>query len=213
MRNINFSDIPLLAGLDRINLARLIPSFEHVRANSGEIIFKQGEPGDSLFIIIDGIVRVFLEPGGRSREIACLGPGECFGEMALLTDEPRSADIEAMTDLVLLKLSRDRFNQLIKKHPSLGVNFAGLLASRLQQTDAFIRGQGKTLTAHALDRMASVHSPATAEGRRPSLLLHLLKEKRLLALLLVIVICALSALLLEWTSLSTAHILLVELLL
>jgi CRP-like cAMP-binding protein len=101
LKDINFGDIPVLSGLDRINLARLIPNFEKVEVKSGEIIFKQGEPGDSLYIIIDGIVRVFLPPGGRSREIACLGPGECFGEMALLTGEPRSADIEAITDLIL----------------------------------------------------------------------------------------------------------------
>ena len=213
MKDINFSNIPLLAGLDRVNLARLIPSFEQVELKSGEIVFRQGEPGDALFIIIHGTVRVFLEQGGQSHEIACLGPGECFGEMALLTGEPRSADVQAMTDLVLLKLFRDRFDQLIKKHPSLGVNFAGLLASRLQQTNAFIRGQGETLPALAFDRMATAQSPVTVEGRRPSLLLLSLKDKRIFALLLVIVICTLSALLLEWTSLSTAHILLIELLL
>lgn len=60
MKDINFGDIPVLSGLDRINLARLIPSFEQVNAKSGEILFRQGEPGDVLFIIIiDGIVRVF----------------------------------------------------------------------------------------------------------------------------------------------------------
>jgi CRP-like cAMP-binding protein len=56
LKDINFGDIPVLTGLDRINLARLIPNFEKVEVKSGEIIFKQGEPGDSLYIIVDGIV-------------------------------------------------------------------------------------------------------------------------------------------------------------
>lgn len=118
MKDISFTEIPILSGLDRINLAKLIPNFEQVQVNSGEIVFRQGEVGDALYIIIDGIVRVYLEPGGRSREIACLGPGECFGEMALLTGEPRSADIQAMTDLILLRLAKDRFEHLIKQYPS-----------------------------------------------------------------------------------------------
>ena len=72
MGDIDFNRISLLCGLDRISLARLIPGFERVEINSGELVFKQGQPGDSLYIIIDGIVRVYLEPGGLSREIACL---------------------------------------------------------------------------------------------------------------------------------------------
>jgi CRP-like cAMP-binding protein len=65
---MNLADIPLLSGLDRINLTKLIPDFKQVNIKSGEILFKQGEPRNSLYIIIDGIVRVFLSPGGRSRK-------------------------------------------------------------------------------------------------------------------------------------------------
>ena len=117
-KEVDFTDIPLLADLDRIGLAELIPSFEQFRVKSGEILYRAGEPGDALYIIVDGIVRIFLRPGGRSMEIACLGPGDWFGELALLTVEPRTTDAEAQTDLILLKLSRNNFNQLIKNsHP------------------------------------------------------------------------------------------------
>jgi CRP-like cAMP-binding protein len=134
VQEISFSDIPILSGLDKINLARLIPNFEQLHVKSGEIVLRHGDPWDALYIIIDGIVRVFLPPGGKTREIACLGPGDCFGEMALLTGEPGSANIEAMTNLNLLRLSKESFDQLIRKHQSLGVNLAGLLASRLSLT-------------------------------------------------------------------------------
>src|SRR5664279_5224340 len=115
-KEVDFTDIPLLADLDRIRLAELIPSTEQIHVKSGEILYRAEDPGDALYIIVDGIVRIFLRPGGQSLEIACLGPGDWFGELALLTGEPRTTDAEAQTDLILLKLSRNNFNQLIKKH-------------------------------------------------------------------------------------------------
>lgn len=213
MKDINFAEIPILSGLDRINLARLIPNFEQLQVKSGEIVFGQGEPGDALFIIIDGIVRVFLEPGGRSREIACLGPRECFGEMALLTGEPRSADIEAMTDLILLRLAKDRFDYLIKEHPSVGVNFAGLLASRLQLTDAFIRGI-REIPVQDRPPLGQVAVAPMAVKKTPlSIALSFLKDKRFLGIVLVVLLCTLSTQFLKTIGLSQPHIILIELLL
>jgi CRP-like cAMP-binding protein len=107
----------------------VIPNFEQLHVSSGEIVLKHGDPGDALYIIIDGIVRVFLPPGGKTREIGCFGPGDCFGEMALLTGETSSANIEAMTNLNLLRLSKESFDQLIRMHHSLGQSPLGLLLS------------------------------------------------------------------------------------
>ena len=143
-KEVDFTDIPLLADLDRIRLAELIPSFEQIQVKSGEILYSAGDAGDALYIIVDGIVRVFLRPGGQSLEIACLGPGDWFGELALLTGEPRTTDAEAQTDLILLKLSRNNFNQLIKKYPSLGVSLAGLLAAKLASANVVMRGSGES---------------------------------------------------------------------
>ena len=138
-KEVDFTDIPLLADLDRIRLAELVPSFEQIHVKSGEILYGAGDSGDALYIIVDGIVRIFLRPGGRSMEIACLGSGDWFGELALLTGEPRTTDAEAQTDLILLKLSRDNFNLLIKKYPSLGVSLAGLLAAKLASANVVMR--------------------------------------------------------------------------
>jgi CRP-like cAMP-binding protein len=75
---------------------------------------------------------VFLvEQNEGMKEISIIGPMECFGEMALLTGEPRSAGIQAITELSVLKLSKDRFDNLINKHHSLAVYFGGTLAKRL----------------------------------------------------------------------------------
>ncbi len=213
---IDFAEIRLLSDLDRVSVAKLVPSFEEIRVESGAVLYKTGDAGDAFYIIIEGIVRVFVQPGGESFEIACLGPGEWFGEMALLTGEPRTNDIEAQTDLILLRLSRDHFARLIRKHPSLGVSLAGLLASKLVSTNVLMgkaaeiagagRPQPRTSTPSALPApvMRKAPLPARAGG--------LMRDRRVLAFLLMIAICGASAAFLRTTGLSTPRIILMELL-
>jgi len=218
MQDISFSNIPILAGLDKINLARLIPNFEQLRISSGEIILKHGDPWNALYIINEGIVRVFLPTEGKNREIACLGPGDCFGEMALLTGKPGSANIEAMTDLSLLRLSKDCFDQLITKHHSLGVNLAGLLASRLSLTYDVVSGirevavpkkpvreipEGKISVVPVVQKPVALLLPSVG----------FLGDKRVLSLLLAAAVCVLTGLILRQTSLIPSQIILIELLL
>ena len=218
MQEIRFSNIPLLSGLDKINLARLIPNFEQLHAKSGEIVLRHGEPWDALYIIIEGIVRVFLPAGGKTREIACLGPGDCFGEMALLTGEPGSADIEAMTDLSFLRLSKECFDQLITKHQSLGVNLAGMLASRLSLTYAIVCGRKEVV----IPEKSWSESPEGGISVVPAipkstaslwLPIGFLGDKRILSLLLTAAICVFTVLILRTTLLSQSDIILIELLL
>jgi len=218
VQEIRFSDIPILSGLDKINLAKLIPNFEQLNVSSGEILLRHGDPGNSLYIIIDGIVRVFLPPGGKTREIACLGPGDCFGEMALLTGEPSSANIEAMTNLNLLRLSKESFDQLIRKHQSLGVNLAGLLASRLSLTYDVVSGLKEVAIPEKRWRESpeSKISVVTALPKSTALLwlpIGFLGDKRILSLFLTAVICFLTGLLLRTTPLSQTHIILIEIIL
>ncbi len=128
-------DIPLFSRLDRVDMAKLIPELEKNSFSSGEILFNQGDNGDSLFIIVNGTAKVFYEQNGKVKDLNFLGPGEYFGEMALLTGEPRSAGIQAVTDLTVFKLSKERFKDIIKKHHSLAIHFNELLARRLAATN------------------------------------------------------------------------------
>jgi di/tricarboxylate transporter len=215
-KEIDYSSIRLLSDLDRISLARLIPSFEEVRVRSGDVLYRTGETGDAFYIIIKGIVRVFVQPGGESYEIACLGPGEWFGDMALLTGEPRTNDIEAQTDLLLLKLSRDHFDQLIKKHPSVGVSLAGLLASKLVSTNVLfsksleetdVRPQRPQTGGREITPSSSVRTaPLSSKTGK------LFRDRRIVGLILAIVACGASAAFLSTTGLTVPRILLVELL-
>jgi anion transporter len=132
MRNIDFSKIPLFAGLDRVELAKLIPSLVGVRYEAGTLLVEQGEPGDAMYLILEGEVEVLVRGGsGEIHEVATLGPGMSFGEMALLTGEPRSADVRTLTDLKALRLSREDFHDLMRKQHSQALYFTGVLAQRL----------------------------------------------------------------------------------
>jgi di/tricarboxylate transporter/CRP-like cAMP-binding protein len=217
-REIDFAAIPLLRDLDRISLVELIPSFEQVRVKSGDVLYRAGEPGDAFFIIVEGIVRVFLQRGGRSVEIACLGPGDWFGEMALLRDEPRNTDVEAQTELVLLKLSRTDFRQLIKKYPSLAVSVAGLLAAKLSTANELMRRKGgppEALLPSASQperQPAEIPSAVTVVKSLPPRLFAPFKDKRFLSFLLAFVLCFPSALFLKYMGMTTPRIVLMELL-
>ncbi len=84
-----------------------------------EEIVRQGEPGDSLFLIARGVVRVSYEKDGTSHDLATLMAGDFIGEMALLHREPRSATARAVTPATLYELGRQDLNRVIEKHPSV----------------------------------------------------------------------------------------------
>lgn len=130
LNKLKFLDIPLLADLDRVHKVKLLAEFTQVSFPAGETIFEEGEFGDSLFIILQGSVRIFLQSAG-DKTLAVLGERECFGEMSLLTDDPRSAAAQAVTDVVALKLTKERFDRILLENNALAVQFAGILARRL----------------------------------------------------------------------------------
>lgn len=130
MHNIDYISIPLFKSLDRLDIARLVPNLQVCPMAAGDILFRQGEKGDGLYIIVDGTVSIRKNIGGDDCEVATMSNGECLGEMALLSGAPRSATVVAATPLTLLKLTRQRFDLLLVKHPSLGAHLANIIAMR-----------------------------------------------------------------------------------
>jgi Cyclic nucleotide-binding domain len=82
-------------------------------------IVKQGETDDGMFLVLEGELRVRLMIAGKETILATLGPGECFGEIALFDQGPRSADVLANKDSVLLKISSEAFEKLRREGPEL----------------------------------------------------------------------------------------------
>ena len=92
---------------------------------------RQGDPGREAFVIADGRAKATI----RGKMSATLGPGECFGEMALLHSAPRSATVTAESDMRLLVLGSRQFSELIESVPLVGRRVMGALAERLREAE------------------------------------------------------------------------------
>ena len=113
--------------------------FRSVHYAGGEKIIEEGAPGDSFFLIDSGEVQVSKKMGGYSRELARLMDGQFFGEMALLTGEPRAATVVAASDVDLFVLDKNGFQDIIAANPEMAVDISSILAERreaLSQVEA-----------------------------------------------------------------------------
>src|SRR5579862_7651365 len=107
-------------GLSREALALIAEVTAEEAHATGTKIFQYGDPGDKLFIILEGKVRISREVSGMGEEaLAVLGPGEVFGEMSLLDDSPRSADARAHERCRLLVITKESFDDLLFLHKEL----------------------------------------------------------------------------------------------
>jgi serine phosphatase RsbU (regulator of sigma subunit) len=125
---------PLFADLDGATIALIVAQLTEEVWPVGHIVFEESAPGDTLYIIVDGqvhISRTFQD--GEQRVIREMGPGEFFGEMALLEDKPRSARVSTVTPTTCLAVTRQRFNTLIEQHPAVAINFLKAISAQLRQ--------------------------------------------------------------------------------
>lgn len=110
----SLSGIPFFGGLDPAALERLAASMRARRFRRGEVIFHIGDPGDALFVIVSGDVKISLpSETGDEAILATLRPGDVFGELALLDGAPRSASATALGPTETVVLPRDRFRELL----------------------------------------------------------------------------------------------------
>ena len=108
--------------------------------SSGEIVFHEGDPGDRFFLILEGKMHIYVERQGTVVTYSHLHSGECFGEMALIDDEPRSATVQAEEPSRCLTLSKQEFNVLLATHPQLTLGVMKNLSHRLYQINEQIQG-------------------------------------------------------------------------
>lgn len=104
----------------------------------GEIIFREGEAGHTMFVVRAGEVRISKQVRGGERTLATLGPGEFFGEMAVLSGRPRTATATALTALTVLELDEKRFEAMIHSNAEIAARILKKLARRLDDADALI---------------------------------------------------------------------------
>jgi CRP-like cAMP-binding protein len=129
-----------VGGLDKSALRRLEGEVQWVTVPRGTLILKQGERGDCLHFVVGGRLRAFaLRDDGSEARIGEIGPGESVGEMALLSKDPRSANVAAVTDCQLLRLSKLGFDRLVTERPKTMAAFTRNIVERLGQR---IRSRG-----------------------------------------------------------------------
>jgi HD-GYP domain-containing protein (c-di-GMP phosphodiesterase class II) len=125
------SSNPLFFSLKSDHIEEIASKFKVLRFNPHDTIIKEGEPGDSFYILKEGHVRVIKESPEGENILAELAPPEGFGEMAILIDEQRTATIKAVDSVETLQLIRDDFLHLVKETPDLLLDMKKLLDSRV----------------------------------------------------------------------------------
>jgi len=145
---------------ERILLLKRVPFFEMLRTEqlsqvallldeigwvAGEVAFFKGDPGEEMYIISRGRIGISLHDDFSKDFVAVLGTGECFGEMGLLDDLPRSATAHVLEDGEAFVLSKDKLYGLLLSYPELGVGMLRAMSRRLRQANAALTAHDATL--------------------------------------------------------------------
>ena len=135
-------ETPIFSGIDPKRLRLLAFMSESLTYRAGEVLFEQGDDGDSAFVVLDGEASVLINIGGEKREVAVIGSKQVFGEMAVLCNIPRTAAIAAKSDLEGVRIDRDAFLKLLSEFPEVSLQVMRFLAARLEATTQDL-GQAK----------------------------------------------------------------------
>lgn len=165
----SLTSIPFFSGLEPDALERVAAGMRARRFRRGEVIFHAGDPGDALFIIVSGEVKISLpSESGDEAILVRLQQGDVFGELALLDGAPRSATATALGAVESVVLPRDRFRDLIAKEPAVRDALLASLAAELRRLTTqveelhFLDITGRL--AACLVRLAADHGSAVDDG-------------------------------------------------
>jgi signal transduction histidine kinase/predicted CoA-binding protein len=135
--------IPLFADLSVADLDRVCQVSEEISLPAGEILFREGDPGDKAYIIQNGQVEILKTKEDRLELIALVQTGNVIGEMSLLEAVPRNATVRARTDCSLISIGSNEFNEMINHNPASARTMLTTVASRLRSTEVVLRQSEK----------------------------------------------------------------------
>jgi len=115
--------IKIFADMDERQLASFLQYMEVLKLPPNATVFNKGEHGDAMFLVLQGEVRARVMLGGRESTLSTMGVGECFGELAVIDESPRSADVIANVESVILKISAGALKRLFQEAPALAAPF------------------------------------------------------------------------------------------
>jgi len=168
---IYLKQVPLFAGLADEDIRGLMALAKRRTFRSGEVIFHREDPGQVLYVIKEGKVKISLiSPDGQEISLVVFGKGECFGEFAILDGLPRSADAVALEKVECYTLQRSDFHNAIMKNPKIAIQIIEVLTRRLRSTDQmvedliFLDVYGRV--AKKLLELADTHGTKIGDGTR-----------------------------------------------
>ena len=132
-------EIPFFAEIEDSKLKLIVFASQRLHFAPNEAIFEQGDPTDSIYIIIEGEADVVMRgANGERMTMATIGKNGIFGEIGVLCNMPRSATIVAKTELAAMKIERTLFRQLLVDFPEIALAVMHELSSRILRSDKFI---------------------------------------------------------------------------
>ena len=168
---VYLKQVPLFADLADEDIRALMAIARKRIFRSGEVIFHRDDPGQVLYVIKEGKVKIYLiSPDGQEISLVVFGKGECFGEFAILDDLPRSANAIALEKVECYTLQRSDFHNAIMKNPKIAIQILEVLSKRLRTTNQmvedliFLDVYGRV--AKKLLELAETHGTQVEDGVR-----------------------------------------------
>ena len=150
------TNTPLFDDLSPEDVGALAESLTSQRFEPGRVICKMGEPGDSMYLVAEGVVSIYLPgAGGAKVPLKEITVGQYFGELSLFDEKPRSATAEARTPCEVFELERSVLNEHIKRRPRIAIALLSELADRLRETNSLLSQRAAKDVNKELDEKAT----------------------------------------------------------
>jgi CRP/FNR family cyclic AMP-dependent transcriptional regulator len=140
MAEIELREIPLFSEMDEQEVAGIRAIMDEMRFRPGQVIIREGDTGDLFYVITEGYAEILIrDAGGSDVVLHKAGPGDFFGELSMLTNEPRSARVRAVEPLTTLVLERDEFFEFLRTNTHAAIDVMVELGGRLHENDRLLR--------------------------------------------------------------------------
>ena len=140
MAEIELHEVPLFSEMDEQEVAGIRSIMDVMKFNPGQVIIREGDTGSLFYVITEGRAEVIIHDANGSDVILHeVGPGDFFGELSMLTNEPRTARVRATEHLTTLVLERDEFFDFLRAHASAAIDVLVELGGRLHKNDELLR--------------------------------------------------------------------------